>query len=297
MSNYEAMIQPSHNTDGTLTAVVARPAHGGGPAHWISLLLPADVAQGHPAEEAGRFFLARCGAQSPQERQENWHFYLRRPLTVAGHRPAPQELAPARGEDQPTEWRLLLPPLDDPGARWLAGLPPGAPVNLLGPFGQGFTLPPQRRNLLLLAEAPFVPLLLPLMDAMLDRGGRVTLLLPGEAAMDSALAAQLPLAVEVRTGEPWAALPGAGWEAQLSELLPWADALCGVIPAPHRQTLAEAIRRHRFRLEPGYAQVWVEADLVCGVGACLACAVEVSGGGVTRACVHGPVFDLVRLCT
>jgi len=39
----------------------------------------------------------------------------------------------------------------------------------------------------------------------------------------------------------------------------------------------------------------VDAPLVCGVGACLACAVPLPRGGVTRSCVHGPVFDLAVL--
>lgn len=36
--------------------------------------------------------------------------------------------------------------------------------------------------------------------------------------------------------------------------------------------------RKRFRLEPMFAQVLVEADLVCGVGACLSCIVPLASG-------------------
>ena len=59
--------------------------------------------------------------------------------------------------------------------------------------------------------------------------------------------------------------------------------------------LAEIIRNRRFRLEENYAHMLVRADLACGYGACLACVVPTANGGVTRACVHGPVIDLTRL--
>jgi len=59
--------------------------------------------------------------------------------------------------------------------------------------------------------------------------------------------------------------------------------------------VAGLVRERRFRLEEGFAQALVEADLVCGVGACLSCVVPLSSGGLTRACTHGPVLDLVRL--
>ena len=51
----------------------------------------------------------------------------------------------------------------------------------------------------------------------------------------------------------------------------------------------------RLRVEPDFAYLLVQADLLCGSGACLACVVPTAGGGLTRTCVHGPVFDLTRL--
>ena len=51
----------------------------------------------------------------------------------------------------------------------------------------------------------------------------------------------------------------------------------------------------RLRLESGFALALVESDLACGYGACLACVVPLAGGSLTRACVHGPVFDLLEL--
>jgi aerobic-type carbon monoxide dehydrogenase small subunit (CoxS/CutS family) len=50
-----------------------------------------------------------------------------------------------------------------------------------------------------------------------------------------------------------------------------------------------------LRLEQGFAQALIQVELPCGVGACLACTIPLPNGSRTRACVHGPVFDLTTL--
>ena len=134
---------PAFHADGTITAIVATPAQASAGAYLLTLALPP-----LPVRElvGGRYMLARCGAQSLAEHAENWQIYLRRPLLAAGRR-----LVYAPDGDQDL-WRFWLPGLADPGFRWLAALPAGAPVNLLGPAGNGFFLEPATRHLLLLAE-------------------------------------------------------------------------------------------------------------------------------------------------
>jgi len=274
-------------------AAPLRPLDG---ASLLVLRLPPGLAQG---SLSGRYFLARCGAQTPQERDENWQIYLRRPLFVATQRRAPAEHQQADAENQAPEvkpvndeevWELLLPASPDPGYRWLAEQAVGATINLIGPLGQGFTLPAHSRHLLLLATTDRAAILLTLLDPILDKGGHVTLVLSTTPGNDNPLLPLLPLPVEVRL-----ATTAQEWQKHLTETLPWADQLCAALPATEFQPLADLIRRKRFRLDPGFAQVLVEADLACGVGACLACIVPIANGGYTRACVHGPVFDLTAL--
>ena len=74
-------------------------------------------------------------------------------------------------------WDLLIPPGNDPGYDWLRTLSPGSTVNLIGPLGQGFSLSPQTRNLLLLTQPDRLAALLPTINEMLDQNGRVTLVL------------------------------------------------------------------------------------------------------------------------
>jgi dihydroorotate dehydrogenase electron transfer subunit len=127
---------------------------------------------------------------------------------------------------------------------------------------------------------------------MLDRGGKVSVLLWASGPIDERLRAALPLAVEFHQ-----AGMRAEWDALLAAALPWADQVAGWLPMPALPALADQIRARRLRLEPGFALMLVDADLACGYGACLACVVPLASGSLTRACVHGPVFDLAELVT
>ncbi len=278
---------PAHLPDGTLTGVIDGPVHPAGAFGLLPVRLPAGLA-GDLREGglAGRYFLARCGAQSEWERAERWDIYWRRPLFAVDRR---------LGRDESEEgWRVALPVLPmtpDPGYRWLTELAVGAPINLIGPLGKGLSLAATTRNLLVLADGPTLALALPALDAALDRGGKVTLLL--DLGADPAAHGPLPLdllpiSVEVQVvhgAEEWAHVLADG-------MLRWADQLYSVQAAARHGALAQLIRQERFQLEPGFAQIRTDAPLVCGMGACLACAVPLPSGGFTRSCVHGPVFDL-----
>lgn len=271
---------PVTNPDGTRTAVIAAPPRLLNDSALLSLRLPGGLAT---AGVNGRYFLARCGVQDETARWQEWQIYLRRPLFGVQRRPG-------LAEDTGDLWEVYLPLQGDPGYRWLLQQPVGQPINLLGPFGQGFTLQPQSRNLLLLTDAIRAPLLFALSDMMLDQGGRVSLLVEGATEAIEILTPHLSIPVEVRQ-----ATTAVMWAQQVGELTPWADQVCVALPNAHLPDVAALIRRHRFRTDAGFAQALLEADLVCGVGACLACVVPVRDKGYTRACIHGPVMDLLEI--
>lgn len=268
---------PTTNSDGTRTAVLAAPPRVLNESALVTVHLPAGLTTG---EINGRYFLARCGVQNEEERWSQWQLYLRRPLFGVQRRPSNLE-----GLER---WELYLPLTADPGYQWLLRQPVGQTLNLLGPFGQGFTLQPHSRNLLLISDTTRAPLLFGLSDPLLDSGGRVTLLLRGSAEAVETLTPLLPIPVEVHH-----ALTDEQWATQLAELVPWADQLSIALPNAHLPVVANLIRQQRFRVDNTFAQALWEADLLCGVGACLACVVPVREAGYTRACIHGPVMDLM----
>lgn len=247
----------------------------------LSVTLPAGLPR---VRLAGRYFLARCGDPSPWAGNHHWAIYLRRPLYVAGWRPA----APDR--EGAERWLLCTPARDDGGLAWLAAQPSGTTLDLIGPLGNGFVLPPRARHLAVVSTPGRTPALLPLIHEMLDRGGRVVVLLQDDAALDPALRAQLPFAVEVHQEAP-----GTAWQTRLQAVLAWADVATTALPGAATAELFEATRAARLRVERDFMQVLVDAQLVCGYGACHACLTPLGAGRWTRACVHGPVFDLAEL--
>lgn len=277
--------EPTLWPDGSVTGVVAQATDHAG---ILTLHLPQQ-AELNGSIHAGRYFLARC-SHDPGPRRTEWSIYLRRPLFAAGY----------SSLGHTTEWQMQIPaglhpdPAQDPGYRWLAGLTPGQSLHLIGPLGQGFRLDPTTRNLLLLADVRsglgWLMALLPLIHPTLDQGGQVTLLIRRDAPLPDGMLEQLPLPVEVQT------FPAdGGWREAVGQHMTWADQICAGMPREGLSELAHAIQVHRFRVEEGFAQALVAADLLCGTGGCMACVVPLARGGVTRACVHGPVFDLSRL--
>lgn len=238
----------------------------------------------------GAYFLARCVPAATDSRRDEWGIYARRPLFSVG----PPVALPDRDE---TVWDLFLPSSPaDPGYRWLRACVDDTPVNVLGPFGRQFEFAGYHRTLLIVSDTDSLATTLPAMHAMLDRGGRVALVWWLHDRALSALVNRLPIPVEVRMAHTL-----TEWRQHLADTLRWSDCLLaafrpqttpGAASSPDYHTLAHLIRSHRYRLEPGYAHALVQADLLCGFGACLACVVPTPDGGQTRACLHGPLFPL-----
>ena len=267
---------PTLHPDGTISAVLRDNQPIAPAGRLLRFWLPTAY---HTGGGFGRFFLARCTEDTLEARRSEWSIYSRRAIYCAS--------MPVAVPDQDgSVWELFVPDLDDPGYRWLIRQPLATTINLLGPFGQPFELMPHARTLLLLATTLTLPLVLPVIHTMLDRGGRVTLLVQGDADAAAALFPLIPIPVEVRV------IPPADWLEQLIQPLRWADQLCAALPNEQYAQLAHHIRTIRFRLDTTFAHVLVRSDLLCGVGACLACVVPTRDGSNTRACIHGPVFPL-----
>ncbi len=100
----------------------------------------------------------------------------------------------------------------------------------------------------------------------------------------------LPVQVEVRS-----TTAESQWLRHIGSTVEWADQVCAGVSPRRFGELLSIVRNSRFRVDRNFAQILVNSDLLCGVGACLVCAIPTARGGFTRACVHGPVFDLTEL--
>lgn len=172
---------------------------------------------------------------------------------------------------------------------------PGANVDLLGPFGRGFQVEAVER-LLLVAEAPALPPLLPLLEA----APMVTLIL---AAPTRALLPALhhfPPSVEVHliTQDGSAGYAGTltvchEHDSPLLEAIQWAERICISAEPSFYGTLAQLIRQQRLHPRPNFAQALVPLVMPCGVGACEVCRLH-TRHGERHACTDGPVFDVLE---
>ena len=189
-----------------------------------------------------------------------------------------------------SEIEALVPP-DHP----LSRLTPGMRVNMIGPLGQGYRVPPETTRLLLVADTPHLPLLLPLALRELARGCNVALILTASDQAHLFPIRLLPPALEVYavTND---GLPGRQGDvpAPFPDLARWADCICLAHDAAVYPALAESVRQVRVGRAQRFAQALIMPPLACGVGACQGCAVE-TRQGVKLACSDGPVFDLLDL--
>jgi dihydroorotate dehydrogenase electron transfer subunit len=231
-----------------------------GPFKQVALAAPVIA----PGLAAGCFVLADLGG------------YLRAPLF------------PTHLEAETFE--TLVPP-DHPAA----ALQPGATVNLIGPLGCGFEVDAAARRLLLVAATAHLPPLLPLTRPSLEQERSVTLLLSAPTAAELYPVRLLPPTLEVHivTTDGSAGHGGSSLDL-LPDLARWADTVCIADDPAIYPALAEIVRQ--VRVAPGrrFAQALVTPPMVCGVGACQGCAVEMRRG-IRLACTDGPVFDLLEL--
>ncbi len=200
-----------------------------------------------------------------------------------------------------TSFDILVPPDHPAAALW-----PETRVNLIGPLGRGFEPPATASRLLLVADTPHLPALLPLTQARNqassprlrdkpDLSPSTALLLSAPTATELYPMRLLPPALEVHLAT---ADGSAGHHGSALDLFPdlvrWADCVCVAGDPASYSALAEVVRQVRIRPDRHFGQALVAPPVVCGVGACQCCGVEVARG-IKLACTDGPVFDLLEL--
>jgi NAD(P)H-flavin reductase len=89
-------------------------------------------------------------------------------------------------------------------------------------------------------------------------------------------------------------LESEGDDAPLRRLLRWADHACFACTPERYPALARIVEEARFQPADDFAQALARVPMPCGVGACDVCRLR-TRRGERRACVDGPVFNLLEL--
>lgn len=201
-------------------------------------------------------------------------FILRRPFSV--HR--------VRGERLEILYQVV-----GAGTLALAECGAGEVMDLLGPLGHGWEIPPDAAHALLVAGGLGAAPLGMLAEELAERGVAVTVA-AGAPCEERLLARELfervARRVEYATDDGSCGTPG--FVTGICTGLLADEALdvvytCG--PEPMQRIVASQAAA------AGVAcQVSLERLMACGIGACLSCVVTTSEG-LKKACVDGPVFD------
>lgn len=194
------------------------------------------------------------------------------------------------------------------GTKLLATLLPGATISVMGPLGRGFTIIPERENILLIAGgmgvaplawlATFYTSLLNKQETTAGRPHCRIICYLGAATSDSLVGIErmksCGTAVKVCTDDG-----SGGYQGNVIELFrreraffnPAAAALYACGPTGMLKSLAALVAG-----EDIFCQVSLEERMACGLGACLGCAVAIKDGKEAktykRVCQDGPVFNL-----
>lgn len=188
---------------------------------------------------------------------------------------------------------------DGEGTGWLSQRSQDDSVKITGPLGNGFSIPPKARNLLLVAGGIGIAPLLFLADRALKENHPVKLLRgasgefkpsgkpnPSQHYPDE----YLPQGIEVI---PITTSPdgktGMVLDLLTPEVIKWADQVFACGPTAMYRDMAN--RKKELGLTGKSVQISLEMRMGCGRGVCYGCTVRTKRG-LKQVCQNGPVFEL-----
>ena len=177
------------------------------------------------------------------------------------------------------------------GSAWLSERTPGETLDMLGPLGNWYEIPPRSQRLLMLAGGVGAAPLVMLSDYAVAQGLDIVFVMG--AADESGLlpASELRGSIEYLVATDDGSRGHRGLATELiAGYVTWADQIYACGPEPMYRTLRAVADSLRINQRPK-VQISVERGMACGLGACLGCVVE-TRRGMIASCVQGPVFDL-----
>ncbi len=176
------------------------------------------------------------------------------------------------------------------GSRMMVEKAVGERLDCMGPLGNGFTIHPSSRNLLMIGGGSGIGPLVALADHAVARGLSVVLLFGFRSADRVYPSGLLSPEVEYLVATDDGSAGHHGLVTDLAgDYLGWADAVYGCGPKPMFLSLLDITRRANLQKS---VQVSLEEHMACGVGACFGCVVETRRGEMKSVCEDGPVFEM-----
>ncbi|MFC1915687.1 dihydroorotate dehydrogenase electron transfer subunit [Chloroflexota bacterium] len=179
---------------------------------------------------------------------------------------------------------------DGKGTGWLSQREVSDNINLFGPLGNGFSIQPDSRNLLLVAGGTGIAPLYFLAQEALKRDCSVTLLRGAQTATQLYPEPLLPPGIKLVTATEDGT---AGKKGLVTDLVPdfvdRADQVFACGPMPMYRNMA--IQKQKLKLTEKSAQISLEVRMGCGLGVCYGCTVKTKNG-LKQVCKDGPIFDL-----
>jgi dihydroorotate dehydrogenase electron transfer subunit len=187
-----------------------------------------------------------------------------------------------------------------PGSTWLAGLREGERVDVVGPLGRPFPLPPPGTPALLVGGGYGAAALVGLAARLRAQGSPVTSVAGAATADRLCSLAELGAHGEVVVTTDDGSAGRTGWVTDaVAERLAGAGSGPGVVHACGPMGMLRAVAG--LATAAGVPSwVAVEESMACGIGVCMTCVLPVVGedgrSRFARSCTEGPVFagDRVR---
>ncbi len=250
----------------------------------------------------GQFITVRCG-----------DFTLRRPLSI--HQVNNHNVIASSDTIETKQPQIaLLFRAEGKGTRWLSQKQVGCSIDILGPLGKGFSIPPiksrQSKHLLLVAGGiGIAPLIFLMQHIFMLRSAQalfqhqITLihgastaaqLYPFSSAGESRTQL-LPLPKGVRF-VPVTEDGSIGKKGMVTDILPdfldWADYIYACGPLDMYKAMTEMSWQAKpSNLKLKKSQISLEVRIGCGFGACYGCTIH-TRKGLKQVCRDGPVFEL-----
>ena len=175
------------------------------------------------------------------------------------------------------------------GTEWLSQRVRGDQVRGYGPLGNGFRLPKEPSNLLLVGGGVGIAPLVDTAERAVAAGHQVVAMMGARSAANLLPASYWPKEVEYVVVTEDGSAGAKGFVTQhLGKYQEWANRIYSCGPNAMFQSLADTLRGNGRRQQP---EILMEENMPCGWGMCYGCGVFTKHG-VKLCCKDGPRFNL-----